>query len=69
LLSDIAVNVQMDPTGRDLNGDRSMSMKTIFGALALLVALSFIGTVGKKQAHVLNNGTVTTRASTAATPP
>jgi hypothetical protein len=45
-----------------------MSMRIIFGALALLVVLSFIGTVGMKKAEALNSGTVTTRASTAGSP-
>jgi hypothetical protein len=45
-----------------------MTMKLIFGALALLVVLSAIGTVGVKKAEALNSGTVTTRASTAEKP-
>ena len=45
-----------------------MTMKGIFGALAMLAVLSFIGTVGIKKAEELNSGTVTTRASTAASP-
>ena len=45
-----------------------MTMRTIFGALALLVVLSAVGTVGMKKADALNSGTVTTRASTAGSP-
>lgn len=45
-----------------------MTMRLIFGALALLVVLSAIGTVGIKKAEALNSGTVMTRASTAANP-
>ena len=45
-----------------------MSIRIIFGALALLVLLSFIGTAGMKKAQALNSGTVTTRASTAGSP-
>lgn len=43
-----------------------MTMRLIFGALALLVVLSGIVTVGVKKAEALNSGTVTTRVSTAA---
>ncbi len=42
-----------------------MTMRTIFSALALLVVLSAVGTVGMKKADALNSGTVTTGASTA----
>ena len=45
-----------------------MSMRIIFGALALLIVLSFISTVVMKKAEALNSGTVTTRASTAGNP-
>jgi hypothetical protein len=45
-----------------------MSIRGVFGALAILAVLSFIGTVGMKKAEELNSGTVTTRASTAANP-
>ena len=45
-----------------------MSMKAVFGALALLVVLSFMSTVVMKKADALNSGTVTTRASTAGSP-
>ena len=41
-------------------------MRLIFGVLSLLVVLAIVGTVGKKQLQALNSGTVTTRASTAA---
>ena len=34
-------------------------MKAIFGRLALLVVLPFIGTVGERQADAMNSGTVT----------
>ena len=41
-------------------------MRLIFGVLSLLIVLAIVGTVGKKQLQALNSGTVTTRASTAA---
>jgi hypothetical protein len=41
-------------------------MRLIFGVLSLLVVLAIIGSIGKKQLQALNSGTVSTRASTAA---
>ena len=45
-----------------------MVIRMVFGALVLVVLLSFISTVGIKKAQALNGGTVTTRASTAGNP-
>ena len=41
-------------------------MRLIFGVLSLLVVLAIVGSIGKKQLQALNSGTVTTRASKAA---
>ena len=41
-------------------------MRLLFGVLSLLVVLAIVGSIGKKQLQALNSGTVTTRASTAA---
>ena len=41
-------------------------MRVLFGVLSLLIVLAIVGSIGKKQLQALNSGTVTTRASTAA---